>query len=452
MRNIKLGAISAFVLLSACGGGGSDGGASTPNPPPAPAPTPTPTPTPTSTIFGAVAAGPLLAPISLDVNMDGNIDVITTTSASGQFGQGIAVLPPFVGYGTLPASPSGKMSIGWGIDAVTGLTVGGMSAPAGAIVISPLTTVIDRQGGAAAVRRALGLDAGPLALRDETNLLTFNPTANWQNNDTAISADAGRLTTINLQLLALAAYFTDTADPVDVGISLVKLSNHIAGAMVSNAFLDFTTRTGIVALMKALGPSPDPSIPTDWRDAKADLIAKYMSAMPTRIRSEADVRAWAYTFRFYILPELQILGYRWPNPAATRIAAIQPADIAAVAESFRSAPVPTVGALMAVPDYREITDTSSPPYSLLLNDCTALTPARLPTCSDWPLFRGPEVTELLAVEAAEPNNLSASLISGNVHLSRVGTFVGLTRVVYQTRTSSGETATGVIFVRVREPD
>ncbi|CAD7337591.1 hypothetical protein FIM10_07805 [Sphingomonadales bacterium 56] len=448
MRLPLIAAISVAALLSACGGG-SDGGSSEPTP----APAPTPGLSPTPTVFSAVSAGPLLAPISFDLNGDGTTDATSTTSAKGQFGQGVNVLQSSLGFGTVPTTATGRMSMGWGIDATTGLIVGHMSAPIGATIISPLTTLIDIQGSADSVRRALRLDAGPYAVRSETDLLQFNPALNWQNSDTAISQDAGRLTTINLQLLALAAYFTETpGDPVDVGVSLAKVSQHISGAMVTNATLDLTSQASIVALMAVLGPAPDLNIPTDWRDAKADLIAKYMTAMPVRIRDEADVRAWAYTFRFFILPELKILDRRWPNPAAARIAAIQPADIAEVAESFRSVPAPVVGSLMAVPDYREVTDSSSPPYSLILNDCAALTPSRLPTCSDWPIFRGPDSTELTAVQATEPGKLTASLTKGSIYLNRVGTFTGLTHVTYETRSASGDVATGTIFVRVREPD
>lgn len=49
MRILHGAALSAFVLLAACGGGGGDGVKSTPTPTPTPAPTPTPEPTPTPT-------------------------------------------------------------------------------------------------------------------------------------------------------------------------------------------------------------------------------------------------------------------------------------------------------------------------------------------------------------------------------------------------------------------
>ncbi|EQB13877.1 hypothetical protein L288_02010 [Sphingobium quisquiliarum P25] len=396
----------------------------------------------------------MLAPISFDFDNDGRVDAITTTSATGLFGQDVAVLPPFIGFGSVPSSPTGRMSVSLGVDAATGMIIGDMSAPPSASIISPLTTVIDAQGSSSSVRTALGLDSGGYALRAGTNLLTFNPVRNWQSSDAGVAQDAGRLTTINLQLLALAAYFTDTSDPEDYAISLRKVSRHISAAMVTSGSLDFTTPASIVALMTASGQASvlDPPVPTDWRDAKADLIAKYMTAMPPRIRDEADIRAWVYTFRFFIMPELNILGYRWPNPAAPRIAAIQPADITAVAEYFRSAPAPVAGPLMAAPDYREITASSSAPNSLVLSGCATAAPTRLPTCSDWLLFRGSENTELTAADAVEPAKLTASLIDGNLHLTRAGTFLGLTRVTYQTRNSTGDMATGIIFVRVRAPD
>lgn len=455
IRVRKVATASLIALLSACGGGSENGGAA---PTPMPIPTPTPTPTPAPTTFSVVAAGPVLARALFDVNGDGSIgEALSTTNANGEFGQGVAVLNTSLNSGNAPTSPTLRMGAS-GIDVTTGLTIIDMTAPVGATVISPLTTLIDIQGGAGSVRSALGLDNGPNALRGETDLLKFNPALNWRSNDTAIARDAGRLTTINMQLLALAAYITEFSDPVDTAISLAKASRHISGAMVTRGTLDLTNSADIEAIMSAANPNPDPSIPAEWRQSRADLIAKYMAAMPVRLTSEEEVRAWAYAFRFYILPELLILGRTWPNPAAARIAAIQTADIVAAAESLRSAPTPAIGTLMAVPDYREVTASPSsayPAYSLALSECNWNVGSgveRLPGCNDWQPFIGVQFSELVAIQATEPNNLAVNLTNGSVQFNRVGSFTGLTRVTYAGRLSSGETATGVIFVRVREPD
>lgn len=457
IRIRKFAAASLIALLSACGGGSESGGGA-PTPTPTPTPIPTPTPTPTATTFSVTAAGPVLARVLFDVNGDGSIgEALSTTNANGEFGQGVAVLNSSLNSGDAPSSPTLRMGAS-GIDVTTGLTLIDMTAPIGATVISPLTTLIDTQGGVGSVMSALGLNGGPFALSGERDLLKFNPALNWHSTDTVIARDAGRLTTINLQLLALAAYLTEFSDPVDGAISLAKASRHISGAMVTRGTLDLTNSTDIEAIMSVASLNPGLSIPAEWRRSRAELIAKYMTAMPARLTNEDEVRAWAYTFRFYILPELQILGRAWPNPAAARIAAIQTADIVAAAESFRSAPTPAIGTLMAVPDYREVTVSPSsayPAYTLSLSECTWLPTSgveRLPGCNDWQPFLGVQFSELTAIQAAEPNHLAVSLTNGTVQFNRVGTFLGLTRVTYTGRLLSGETANGVIFVRVREPD
>lgn len=148
------------------------------------------------------------------------------------------------------------------------------------------------------------------------------------------------------------------------------------------------------------------------------------------------------------MPEFKILASQWPNPAATRIAAITAADIVAAAQEFATFPGPVAGAYMASPNYTELV---SPNFAASRTGCGS--PTALPSCSD----RNPFTFDfgdlrLSNVAAVQPGFLSASFSSDTLQLVRMGTFDGLTRVTYTSTSGTGATANGTLFVRVRLPD
>jgi hypothetical protein len=394
--------------------------------------------------------GSLLSIIYFDTNGNGLFgdsgDAVTTTSYTGEFGRGFTVIEPALVSGTLPSGPTLRMNA-LGIDSVTGFVFSHMTAPVGATVISPLSSLIDAQGSEANVRAALALDSGGDALTTQINLLTFNPALNRANTETGAARDAARLTSVNLQLLALASVLKDTnGDPVDYVAPLDKSSAYLAQFITATGSLKLSDSGVIRSLLEK---SRAGEIMTSGQlDATASLLAKYMAAIPPHIFTESDARAWAYAFRFYVFPEFRILTSTWPNSASARVDAIQPADIAAAAADFRTAPSPVTGKLMAAPDYRELVSNSASPYSLTMSDCSVL--AALPTCNDWTHLAASPGT-LISIQSSNPNSIAVNLTAGTVRITRIGTFTGLAEITYTSSSDNGDTTTGIIYVRVRPP-
>jgi hypothetical protein len=445
IRNVKWAAVLPLaVLVASCGGGsggGSGGGAggSTPAPGPAPAPSP-------AARYSVVGIGAVLARVDIDTNGNGVFadaaDTVTSTSATGEFGRDVPVMAHAGNTGTVPSSPTARMQAS-GVDAWTGFWLPAMSAPVGATVISPLTTLIAAQGSEARVRAALGLDTGPDALRAQTALLTFDPVANLAHSDPAIAADAARLTSLNIQLFALASILKDTTgDRVDRPAPFDRSSQYLA-EVISTRDAPLTDSAVIrELLMKSRYRFGDPA----QISAMAELVAQYMKAIPARVSYESEAREWALGFRFYVFPEFQLLASQWPPAPPTRV--IRAGDIYTVLSIFRGAGRPTVGAFMAAPDYVELSPFSAVPYQTVLVGCDNAT--ALPSCNDSELFLGWGVSSVVdSATALAPDFVTATLVGGALTINRGRSFTGMSAIAYTSRSRQGGTTTGTLYVRVR---
>ncbi|MET0180561.1 MAG: hypothetical protein ABW194_08790 [Novosphingobium sp.] len=437
------------LLLQGCGGGGgsSGGPAPTPGVTPAPAPAPAPAPTPAAA-FSAVAIGPFVTAVTLDTSGDGLFvggDAATRTTLAGLFGVGVSTAT----NGTLPTVANVRLATSFGLDATTGLVFSGMTAPAGATVVSPLTSLIDAGASEQAVRAALSLDVGSDALRADTGLLRFDPAANLASSDARTVEDAARITSINLQLLALAAVAKDTnGDPVDFAVPLAESSRYLAQVIAATG----NGRLSDPAVVRAILDRSRQAVgaPSDQLAALSSLLARYFAAVPRRISSASVARGWAYAFRFYVFPEFKRLASQWPNPEAARIGAISDTDIAAAAVTFANAPAPLLTNFVAVPDYRELTAQTLPSYTMTLAGCDSLL-TRAPVCNDLTLVLGTGLSaRVVSVGNFDPAKVAVSLSAdGTVVVSRSGNYIGPASFTYVSRSQAGEESTGTVYLTVR---
>lgn len=449
----RLAAGAAMVVLAGCGGGGKE---SSPPPvqlpPTGGTPNPSPTPTPSATRFLVVTTGGTASLVWLDVNGNATIgdngDSLAFTNLAGEFGRGIAQYGTQNSIGTLPASPLYRMQAR-GIDSVSGLVFSGLTAPVGATVISPLSTLVAAHGSEAAVRSALGLSSGADALNASTNLLTFDPVAGRLSSDAAIARDAARITSLNLQLLSLAAVLRNTnGDPVDSGVSVAEGARYLAELIAATGSANLTDKAVILQLLGKsryqYGGTPE------QRDAMASLLARYFVAVPARIEDERMARAWMLAFRFFVLADMDLLSRSWPNRAAAPIAAITTADIAAAARFYEYAPIPALGELNAVPDVFELHGDLFVPFQLVLNSCSSR--PHHPSCNDYEMHGGfGTLRRITAVAAGEANTIELFLDSDKnaVTIRRIGNYTGTTWFNYAVTSPSGASVTGRSYVRVR---
>jgi len=400
----------------------------------------------------------MLGRVSFDANTNGTFgeaaDALSSTAIDGRFGRSVSTLAPEIHSGTIPTSATFRMEA-TGLDATTALFFSQMRAPAGATVISPLTALIDAVGSEANVRRALGLDTGANALRGSIGLTTFNPALNLNSSDADTRHNAMQLTRLNLQLLAMAAVLKDTnGDPVDFPVTLLDSSGYMAQQISATGQLNLTDPSTLRALFDRsryrFGSPPE------RLDALASLMARYNAAVPTDLASANAVRGWAWGFRFNIMVEFQTLASAWPNRNAERIAAIDTAQMRAIAASFAALEAPVAAPFMAVPDYAEV---------LVPDDATILTGCdsamrRYPTCNDLSPFTFERATRtVLNATTSEPNWLVVDLSATEVpiqpdfmRLRRLfTTFRGPVQVRYTSQLANGQTSQGYLFVRVKEP-
>ena len=455
-REFKVPALAAVALLAGCGGGDGDSAPPpvTVTPPTGGTPTPTPTPPgPLPARFLVAAAGAMPSVVWLDADGDGIFgserDILANTSLGGEFGQGIPPLKAQPASGTLPSAPLYPMQAR-GVDAVSGLVFSGMSAPAGATVISPLSSLVFALGNEAGVRSALGLDSGAEALSPSLGLLTFDPVAGRRSADPAVVRDAARITSLNLQLLAVAAFAKDTnGDPVDTGVSLVDGSRYLAEVIRATGSARLSDRAVIRQILDRtryrFGSPPD------QLDAMASLLAKYFAVLPARIDDERTARGWALAFRFLVLAEMKTLSSQWPNPAAARIAALTGAEIEAAARFYAAAPAPMLGELVAVPDYRELHSETNLPFQIVAGGCGAQ--LQQPSCNDYEMHGGfGYAKRIISVAAGEPGTIEVFVDAAGetVTVRRLGAYVGTTWFTYTAVLPGGASATGRTYVRVKD--
>ena len=456
MRYFDLGRsacmVAVLAVLASCGGESGSGGPVVTLPTPTPTPVPTPTPTPTAVTFSVVAVGGAVAVVSFDTNGTGVAgdagDAASATTLGGEFGRNAGVPADRI-TGTIPATANVAMLASVIQDPVTGLPFGSMAAPAGATVISPISSLVAAHGDVSAVRASLGLDDGIDAVRSATNVLSFNPAQNLTSGDAAVAQDAARLTSANLQLLVMAILLKNTnGDPEDVGAPLDFSSRYLAELIRDGTGARLTDRAVVLA---ALRKSAYRNLGETNLGRMADYVSGYFRAMPRLIRTETEARAWMHAFQFKVLADIRAADFLQSHP-------VMPgeAEIRSAASAFMDAPKPAMTSFYTRTDYRELTGNSieAQNYRATLDGC--LSQYRLPTCNDVIDYSGMEIVDnqpvarITAVNAHDTALLSVLLrADGRVDLARVGTFTGLTWFSYTAQIANGATATGRVYVRVR---
>lgn len=437
---------AALALAGCGGGGGGSGGSPAPTPSPAPVATPTPTPTPAASAFSVFGLGPAVATIFVDVNGNGsfsdNADEWFYTNRNGEFGRNAPGLPTAVGLDVPPAQPIYRLRAN-GYDKITGQPMI-LSAPVGATVISPLTSLIDEVGSQATVRQALGLDSGPLALRAQTDLLKFDAAKELQSSDPLVAQDARRIMGINLRLLSLAqvpSYTVNVSAPnAATSVAIYRILKEVI-AERGSANLD--DRTTIAEVIKR--SSEVPGVVLGHLDLETDEFAQFFAFAPASFADAEAMYRHDLLFRMFVLKETQAARQGYPTVVNAGV-------LATMMGYFASQPRPNTDAnFYALPDYDEFVGTT-----MTMRDCV-MSP-KLPGCND-PEYSGfafgsfidrTRVVEV-SVDAQNSGKITALLNpDGSVTVSRKPGFVGLAYFDYRVESNPGALqATGRYYMRSR---
>lgn len=442
----------ALLALASCGGGGGSSGGTTPPPVAGPPPAPPPPPPPPVATARAVvtASGPAFfnfypdETFTFDTNAVGGY-----TTRNGEyfpsFSQGFVEAK----YGSSGGDLSGRVKLAQMIDPNTG-TYLRFGAPANAKIVSPLTALLLGGADQAKLKTQLGITGSIFGLSINPELLTFDPIAESRSTDPTRQLDAARLLAGNARALALGALI------IDDGVTLPIFDYRpLAAALASgpNRFLfnQNAEMTSIVAAVPGYG-----GLRPDVQSAIAHLINAYAAAIFDRI-TEADGASTSLMGVIgWLAPRISELRTANSATAASAALAITAPQIRDEIARYRERiPITTTGFFFPGPDhYRTAVNT---PLRLRSGTATGQI-LRYPLENDVNAngsgvigFFGISGTTITAISvpAANTAQVSATLASdGEITITPLPGFTGLTYVDYTVRHGGGEVQNARMYVRV----
>lgn len=405
-----------------------------------------------------MAAGPIIGLVSwIDPALPaGGQRRGQATSTLGQVGPGYTPFNPAYSPGAVPVANVRDFRTEYGVDTLTGLSYSDTETPDGARIVSPLTAIARyRIFGTPA---QLGLTSGPLALGAGTDPLFFDPWAELSSSDPVRARDAGRLISVNIQLVALAGLLRHfDGDPLSAGYGFDTMAEVVGGVLVGGRQLDLTNSADIVTLLRRRFPYLPASANLQ---PQAELMARYMAAVPAVISDPATARGWLYAFRFHVFPDVLALR-QTDGQGVSEIAPLSAEQMATLAAQLGQLAPQSRGGLFARPDYIELIDKTLPgktfvPYQVTLEGCDPSSATSqmvwLPTCNDSNINGASERPALAGIDAFDPSALSVTKQGATLVAARAENFTGLAVVHYRMRTSDGTELLGKLFVRVRSPE
>lgn len=454
-----LGASALAISLASCGGGGSSssgGGGASVVPSPTPTPTPSPTPTPAAVTYSTMAGGPLIGILTWiepsGVSTVPDFVRQQITSSAGLVGPGIAPVDPRSGS-ALPRVNSRDVRIFSGTDTLTGMSYSELQTPNLINVVSPLSAITFYRGFGA--RAQLGLNRGEFALDPATDAFGINPWAELSNSNAILSRDAGRLISLNVQLVALAGVLRRfSGDPLNTRYEFDTMARVVADVLEGGRSIDLANPNDVDLLLQRRFSE----FPLSNCRRRAELVARYMSAVPPRISDAATARGWLYLFRYVIFPDYQALGSSNVE-ISNAFSPLSTQEMTAMAAQLGQIIPQSRGVIFAAPDYVELVDKTRNfsgktvvSYQLTLNGCEERS-TPLPTCNDRDGgAQAPNPPPLTEIVSFDPAALAVTLQGQTLTIRQSGNYSGLTLVRYRVRLDDGTELVGNLFVRVRSPE
>ena len=318
----------------------------------------------------------MIARVIWDTNQSGSFgdrvnnedDLITSTNRHGAFGRDasdrLTSVEPL-------AQPTAAIEVG-GLSTQTGFLYTRISAPKGATIVSPITSLfetIDDDG--IATNLGLGMSAEEIANLDAAALL--------DSSDANAAQRARAIVAMNLKLLAQAGFgTTETGSPTLAIVVRPHLDAVHAQAQVEA--IDLNSAQSIQAILQRSARAERTS--DAGREAAANLLAAYGAAVDQHLASGGRVADVEYALRINVVPLLNDI-FKTSAPTDSDLAKANGQTTVSIRDWFARyadiALIPaTTGEFVAVPDrvsmiglrFQTFPAACSNPASFVCNDVT----------------------------------------------------------------------------------
>jgi hypothetical protein len=480
MRMAKgLAALCAVFILTSCGGdGGSSGTGSTPAPVTPPM-TPPMTPTDPAPIVPATPVGPATIRAFAGTKAAAYYIFWENPDFPGQTAEGFGtrdglyypgfssqIFPFSISLGlNVTSDLSAKYKTVDVIDQSTSrfLTLRGVQA---ARVVTPITSLLYLTNEQERLKQQLGLhNNGTAGLQaSDPDLLAYDAVTGLSDGNSGIRQDAARILAANVRALSMAVaagVINQGLSPYGQATSFDRVENFLRLAPTRYIFnsIDMTTLA-----TSAAQSAPTGAIRADLLAAAGHLIQTYANTVPTQLSDDDQVAKYTAGIYGWLVPELSELLRENSAAAATAAMAQTPGQVEiAIARFGQRLPFNQDGQIFAATDFYRLTNGST----LRLSQNIAATaspydqPLFLPSYNDHYIFNAPSGNirsfpsflnggvRSISIPAANQNEISAQISNGDVLISAVGGFRGVSYFDYVTSETGYGQATGRVFVSVR---
>ena len=247
-------------------------------------------------VFSGVAIDGYIAGarVWFDADLDGSRDPdepTTTTDRSGNFALDFdSSLFDRNANGRLDPA-EGRLVVEGGIDLSSGQPrVGQLTAPAGAQVITPLTTMVDlisRQGGGLTTAQAEEKVRSALGLPAAVSLTSFDPIEAAVRGDAQAAAVQVASASIADTISLLAGVIDGASASVDARKANAVVTETLAARIASAALFDFGSASLLQETISAAAAAVSTAISTDVKAAVAQVVAEQNTA-----KQEAVANSW----------------------------------------------------------------------------------------------------------------------------------------------------------------
>lgn len=459
VRQILAGA--ALMTLVACG---SDGGSGTPpvvvpTPTPSPSPTPTPTPTPTVAASGRMyVAAPIVGRIDFSNSTNSSDGTVQGfSSRDGQYFPGYRnAIASYQGVGTggdAARDNSDKFKSVSAVDTQTGVRIWLQTTPSYKMV-TPVTALLYATGSDSdKLKTQLGITGSLFGMVSNPDLSIYDAVAEAASGDGARAADAARMASANMRVLAISSGVGAIGYRDDLAIGDIAVGFNDGGtAALSQCFRDgpnqfIFTNDRMVAIAQCFKRNPIngtiPTLRTSTWQAAAHLINAYAAAMPVRMETGADRARWMLGLNGYLVPAIAQVTLANSDAASAAAMAVTTQNILdETARYVDHYSYNATGLFMAGPDFVSVAAGTNRDVDLAALRFTDIQFGSL----NGGFSLGGTILSA-SVPSANAGQVSIRLNTTTVSVTVASGFRGVTWFDYVTRGDANEERTARVYVR-----